>query len=136
MIGKSSTIKLNYKCHLKKTIIRNKNKQKILFFFFFIMATKFYEEIIIKYKNLYETKVGYDVKIYAGEKQDMKEFHVHSLILQTQSDYFKSAFEKDIIQKKDGYYILNSNNSPNVYEILLRYFEIFIIIEIVFLKGF
>ena len=32
------------------------------------MSTNFYKEIIDNYKKLYETKEGYDAKIYAGEK--------------------------------------------------------------------
>ena len=88
------------------------------------MSINFYEEIIDNYKKLYETKEGYDTKIYAGEKQNIKEFHVHSFILKIQSKFFKAAFTEDV-QKKDGYYILNSNsnNSPKVFEILLRYFS-------------
>ncbi len=75
---------------------------------------------VYNYKKLYETKEGYDVKIYVGEKPNIKEFHVHSFILKTQSKFFKTAFTKDI-QKKDGYFILNSNYSPKVFEFLLRY---------------
>src|SRR5436190_23947224 len=85
------------------------------------MSTNFYEEIIDNYKKLYETKEGYDIKIYVGEKPNIKEFHVHSFILKTQSKFFKTAFTEDV-QKNDGYYISNSNNSPKVFEILLRYF--------------
>ena len=87
------------------------------------MSTNFYEEIINNYKKLYETKEEYDAKIYAGEKPNIKEFHVHSFILKIQSEFFKTTFTEDV-RKKDGYYILNSNsnNSPKVFEILLRYF--------------
>ena len=85
------------------------------------MSKNFYEEIIDNYKKLYETKEGYDTIIYVGEKPNIKEFHVHSFILKIQSKFFKTAFTKYILQK-DGYYILNSNNSPKVFEILLRYF--------------
>ncbi|RIA86954.1 hypothetical protein C1645_828511 [Glomus cerebriforme] len=85
------------------------------------MSAKFYEEIINNYKKLYETKEGYDVKIYAGEKPNIKEFHVHSFILKTQSEFYKKAFiAKDGIEKKDGHFILNSSHSPKVLEILLR----------------
>ncbi len=51
------------------------------------------------------------------KKPNIKEFHAHSLILKTQSKFFNT----EDIQKKDGYYILNLNNSPKVFEILLRY---------------
>src|SRR5437016_5414557 len=64
------------------------------------MSVNFYEEIINNYKKLYETKESYDVKIYAGEKQNIKEFHVHSFVLKTQSEFFKKAFiTKDFIFK-------------------------------------
>src|SRR6266511_1247489 len=73
------------------------------------------------YKKLYETKKDYDVKIYAGEKPNIKEFHVHSFVLKTQSEFFNKVFTtKDGIEKKDGYFIINSSNSPKVFEILLR----------------
>ena len=85
------------------------------------MTKIFYENIINNYRKLYETKEGYDAKVYAGEKPNVKEFHVHSFILKAQSKFFKIAFTEDI-QKKDGYSILNSNISPKVFEILLRYF--------------
>ena len=85
------------------------------------MSTNFYEEIINNYKKLYETKEGYDSKIYVGEKPNIKEFHVHSFILKIQSKFFKTSFT-EYVQKKDDYYILNLNNSPKVFEILLRYF--------------
>lgn len=89
------------------------------------MAIIFYKEIINNYKKLYESKEGYDVKIYAGEKPNVKEFHVHSLILKSQSKIFQTLLTKDI-QKKDGYYILNlNNNSPKFVEIILRYSFLF-----------
>ena len=84
------------------------------------MSTNFYEEIIDNYKKLYETKEEYDTKIYVGEKPNIKEFHAHSFILKIQSKFFKTAFTEDV-QKKDGYYVLDSNNSPIVFEILLKY---------------
>ncbi|RIA87110.1 concanavalin A-like lectin/glucanase domain-containing protein [Glomus cerebriforme] len=80
----------------------------------------FHKEIINNYEKLYETKEGYDVIIYAGEKPNIKEFHAHSLILKTQSKYFKTAFTEDI-QKKDGYFILYTRNSSDMFEILLSY---------------
>src|SRR6266487_535426 len=86
------------------------------------MSKNFRKEIIDNYTKLYETKEGYDAKIYAGEKPNIKEFHVHSFILKAQSKFFKTAFTAEDVQKKDGYYILNSNNSPKVFEIILRYF--------------
>ena len=85
------------------------------------MPTNFYKEIIDNYKKLYETMEGCDTKIYTSEKPNLKEFYAHSFILKTQSKLFKTVFTEDV-QKKDDYYILNSNYSPKVFEILLRYF--------------
>ena len=86
------------------------------------MSAKFYEEIIDNYKKLYETKEDYDVKIYAGEKPNIKEFHVHLFILKTQSEFFKKVFTtKDGVEKKDDYFIINSSNSSIIFEILLEY---------------
>src|SRR5581483_8425129 len=91
------------------------------FLLFVIMSEEFYNEIINNYKKLYETKEDYDMKIYAGEKPNLKEFHVHSFILKTQSKFFKKLFaNKDGIEKKDNYFIINSSNSPKVFEILLK----------------
>ena len=85
------------------------------------MSEKFYEEIIDNYKKVYETKEDYDVKIYAGEKPNVKEFHVHSFVLKTQSEFFKKVFTtKDDVEKKDDYFIINSSNSSKIFEILLR----------------
>ena len=85
------------------------------------MSRKFYEEIINNYKKLYETKENYDVKIYAGEKPNIKEFYIHSFVLKTQSEFFKNIFTtKDGIEKKDDYFIINSSNSSKIFEILLR----------------
>ncbi|RIA85043.1 hypothetical protein C1645_879562 [Glomus cerebriforme] len=86
------------------------------------MSTKFYEEIINNYKKLYETKEDYDMKIYAGETPNIKEFHVHSFVLKAQTEFFKKFFiKKDDIEKKDGYFILKLCHSPKVFEIYLRY---------------
>ncbi|RIA82270.1 concanavalin A-like lectin/glucanase domain-containing protein [Glomus cerebriforme] len=79
-----------------------------------------HKEIIKNYENLYKTKEGYDVIIYAGEEPNIKEFHAHSLILKAQSKFFKRAFTENI-QKKEGYFIINLRNSPDVLEILLSY---------------
>ena len=46
---------------------------------------------------------------------------IQKFILKIQSKFFKTAFTEDV-QKKDDYYILTSNNSSKVFEILLRYF--------------
>lgn len=69
-------------------------------------------------KKFYETKEGYDVIIYAGEKSYIKEFHTHSFVLRTQSKFLKRNLLQNMVsKKKDDYFIINSNNSPEVFEI-------------------
>ncbi|RIA80011.1 concanavalin A-like lectin/glucanase domain-containing protein [Glomus cerebriforme] len=79
-----------------------------------------HKEIIKNYENLYKTKEGYDVIIYAGEEPNIKEFHAHSLILKTQTNFFKKGF-MEVIEKKNGCFILNSRISPYLFEIILSY---------------
>ncbi|RIA82155.1 concanavalin A-like lectin/glucanase domain-containing protein [Glomus cerebriforme] len=80
--------------------------------------TIFNKEIIKNYENLYKTKEAYDVIIYAGERPNIKEFHAHSLILKSQSKFFKRTFMEDI-DKKNNCFILNLKISPDVFEIIL-----------------
>ena len=51
-------------------------------------------------KKLFETEIGYDVIIYAGEEPNVKEFHAHSNILCIRSQYFRSAFCNEWAEKK------------------------------------
>ena len=48
---------------------------------------------------------------------NVKEFHVHSFVLKTQSEFFKKVFTtKDGVEKKDDYFIINSSNSSIIFE--------------------
>ena len=72
------------------------------------------------YKNLFESKVDYDVIIQAGEES--KEIYAHSFILHCQSTYFNTAFS-DInwAKKENGKYIFKKPNiSQHILEIILR----------------
>ena len=81
----------------------------------------FEQEVIDDYENLFKTDEEYDVIIYAGEGEDEKEIHAHSLILRTRSQYFRSAFSKDLCEKKDGKFILKKPNiSSQLFRIILR----------------
>ena len=85
------------------------------------MSSNFWAELSNDYEKLFEAEIGFDIIIYAGEGPNIKEFHVHSFILKTQSKFFKKIFTtKDSIEKKDGYYIINSSISSRVFEIFLR----------------
>ncbi|RGB35812.1 hypothetical protein C1646_758833 [Rhizophagus diaphanus] len=61
------------------------------------MSSKFWAELSNDYEKLFETEIGYDVIINAGEEQYVKEIHAHSNILSIRSQYFRSAFSNECI---------------------------------------
>ena len=82
---------------------------------------KFWEELSNDYEKLFETELGYDVIIYAGEEPNIKEIHAHSNILCIRSQYFRSAFSNEWAEKKDGKFIFRKHNiSPHLFDIILR----------------
>ena len=85
------------------------------------MSSKFWAEIINDYEKLFETEIGYDVIIYVGEEQNVKEIHAHSSILSVRSQYFRTAFSNEWAKKKDGKFIfIKPNISPQLFNIILR----------------
>ncbi|GBB83917.1 hypothetical protein RclHR1_10580005 [Rhizophagus clarus] len=86
------------------------------------MSSKFLVELSNDYEKLFETEIGYDVIIYAGEEQNVKEFHAHSNILCIRSQYFRSAFSNEWAEKIEGKFILRKPNiSPHLFNIILRF---------------
>ncbi|GBC02021.1 hypothetical protein RclHR1_04410014 [Rhizophagus clarus] len=86
------------------------------------MAFEYSQEVCDDYEKLFEDEKGHDVIIYAGEDENMKEIHAHSLILCTRSQYFCAAFYNDWVEKKDGIYIFKKPNiSPQLFKIILRF---------------
>ncbi|EXX70301.1 BTB/POZ protein [Rhizophagus irregularis DAOM 181602=DAOM 197198] len=86
------------------------------------MSSKFLAELSSDYEKLFETEIGYDVIIYAGEGQNMKEIHAHSNILCIRSQYFRSAFSNEWAEKRDGKFIFKKPNiSPQLFNIILRF---------------
>ncbi|GET03557.1 hypothetical protein GLOIN_2v1868927 [Rhizophagus clarus] len=86
------------------------------------MSSKFLTELSNDYEKLFETEIGYDVIIYAGEEQNVKEIHAHSNILCIRSQYFRSAFSNEWAEKIDGKFILRKPNiSPLLFNIILRF---------------
>ena len=86
------------------------------------MSSKFLEELSNDYEKLFETEIGYDVIIYAGEELNVKEIHAHSNILCIRSKYFRTVFSNEWAEKKDGKFILKKPNiSPHLFDIILRY---------------
>ena len=85
------------------------------------MSSKFWGELSNDYEKLFETEIGYDVVIYAGEEPNIKEIHAHSNILSIRSQYFRAAFSNEWAEKKDGKYVLRKPNiSPQLFNIILR----------------
>jgi hypothetical protein len=85
------------------------------------MSSKFLAELSSDYEKLYETRIGYDVIIYVGEQQNVKEIHAHSNILCIRSQYFRSAFSNEWAEKRNGKFIFKKPNiSPQLFDIILR----------------
>ena len=85
------------------------------------MALKCLQEVANDLEKLLENEKDYDVIIYAGENENVKEIHAHSLILSTRSQYFCTAFSNKWAEKKDGKYIFKKPNiSPHFFKIILR----------------
>ena len=85
------------------------------------MSSKFWAELSNDYEKLFETEIGYDVIIYAGEEPNVKEFHVHSNILCIRSQYFRTAFSNEWAEKKDGKFIFRKSNiEPKLFSLILR----------------
>ena len=85
------------------------------------MSSKFWAELSNDYEKLFETEIGYDVIIYAGEEPNVKEIHAHSNILCIRSNYLRTAFSNEWAEKKDGKFILRKPNiSSHLFDIILR----------------
>ena len=85
------------------------------------MSPKFWAELSSDYEKLFETELGYDVIIYAGEEPNVKEIHAHSNILCVRSEYFHAAFSNEWAKKENGKFILRKPNiSPQLFNIILR----------------
>ncbi|GES81015.1 hypothetical protein GLOIN_2v189594 [Rhizophagus clarus] len=86
------------------------------------MSFEYAQEVSEDYEKLFKTERGYDVIIFAGENEDLKEIHAHSLILCSRSQYFCAAFYNDWVEKKDGKFILKKPNiSSELFKIILRF---------------
>ena len=85
------------------------------------MSPKFWAELSSDYEKLFETEIGYDVIIFAGEEQNAKEIHAHSNILSIRSQYFETAFSNEWAEKKHGKFIFRKPNiEPHLLNVILR----------------
>ncbi|RGB38440.1 BTB/POZ domain-containing protein [Rhizophagus diaphanus] len=86
------------------------------------MPFKYSQEIVNELEKLLEAEEEYNVIIYAGENEIMKEIYAHSILLRIRSQYFRMAFSNEWSEKKDGKYVFNfSNISPRSFKIILRF---------------
>ncbi|GES85076.1 BTB/POZ domain-containing protein [Rhizophagus clarus] len=80
------------------------------------------QEVINDLEKLLINDDDYDVIIYAGENENVKEIYAHSNILRTRSQYFRTAFSNKWAEKKNGKYIFKKPNiSHNSFKIILRF---------------
>ncbi|GBC07375.1 hypothetical protein RclHR1_07410011 [Rhizophagus clarus] len=86
------------------------------------MTLEYSQEIINDLEKLLEADEEYNVIIYAGENENIKEIHALSNILRIRSQYFRTALASEFVKKKDGKYIFNFPNiSPQFFKIILRF---------------
>ncbi|GBC03004.1 hypothetical protein RclHR1_04930001 [Rhizophagus clarus] len=86
------------------------------------MSLEYFQDLSNDLEKLLTTEKGYDVIIYVGENENIKEFHAHSNILSTRSQYFCTAFSNEWANKKDGKFIFKKPNvSPESFKIILRF---------------
>ncbi|RIA80112.1 hypothetical protein C1645_882344 [Glomus cerebriforme] len=86
------------------------------------MSFEYSQELSNDYEILLETDKEYDVIIYAGDDENVEEMHALSNILRIRSQYFRTAFSNELIDKKDGKYICNLPKiSPQFFKIILRF---------------
>jgi hypothetical protein len=80
--------------------------------------------LIKNFNNLFQNpNINYDTIIKVGNGSNSKTFFAHSLILTSQSTYFRSALSSGWIKKdKDGDKIIfeKPNISPKNFEIILK----------------
>ena len=63
----------------------------------------------------------YDVIIYVGESENVKEIHAHSLILSSRSQYFCMELSNENVEKIDGKFIIKKPGiTPQLFKIILR----------------
>ena len=85
------------------------------------MSFEYPQEISNDYEKLLETEKEYDVIIYVGENENLKEIRAHSLILCIRSQYFHAAFNNNWVKKENGKFIFKKPNiSSELFKIILR----------------
>jgi hypothetical protein len=79
------------------------------------------QEVANDFEKLLEYDDDFNVIIYVGENENVKEIHAHSCILRIRSQYFRAALSKEWSEKKDGKYIFRKPNIlPQLFDKILR----------------
>jgi len=85
------------------------------------MSFEYSQEIINDLEKLLEAEEEYNVIIYAGENENIKEFHAHSVILRARSPYFKGALSSCWVSKRNDMIMFNKPNiTPVVFDMILK----------------
>lgn len=85
------------------------------------MSIEYCQEVANDYEKVLESDEEYDVIIYAGEYENVKEIFAHLFVLRTRTEYFRREFSKKRTEIKDGKYIFRKPNiSPQIFKIILR----------------
>ncbi|RGB38462.1 hypothetical protein C1646_806413 [Rhizophagus diaphanus] len=86
------------------------------------MSIEYCQEVANDYEKVLESDEEYDVIIYAGEYENVKEIFAHLFVLRTRTEYFRREFSKKRTEMKDGKYIFRKPNiSPQIFKIILRF---------------
>ncbi|CAB4444580.1 unnamed protein product [Rhizophagus irregularis] len=89
------------------------------------MTYNFESDLSEAFGQLLKIETDYNVIIHIGKEPNFKEFHAHSCILRCRSEYFNKTFSTENIEKKDGKYIIKLPNiSPQVFDVILKFYEI------------
>ena len=80
-----------------------------------------FEELANDYEKLFESDEEYDVIIYAGENENVREIHAHSNILRVRTQCFRAELSNELPEMNDGKFIIRKPNiSPQLFEMILR----------------
>ncbi|CAG8535716.1 1157_t:CDS:2, partial [Paraglomus occultum] len=86
------------------------------------MSKIFYAQHSNNFAELFKSGKNYDLVLYAGHKNDRREFKVHTQILCAQAKYFQVALSEKWLKKKGKCYVFEKTNiEADVFEIILRY---------------
>jgi hypothetical protein len=78
-------------------------------------------KVIKALEGILKNETDYNVIIYVGKEPYFKEFHAHSNILRSRSDYFNEILSAGDIEKVDGKYIIKKPTfTPKSFDIILE----------------